>query len=1076
MSTYHRLSPDAVSCRRKFNTDFQYQLNNTHRERSTARIRRQASKVNPALQNYFKKREKTAGELLVEKFFIKDKEESASNGDSKTLQDSSTKLLSRRPQDILQRQATRRIMKKRLSADIQMSPRLRKHEMTIAKVQAKLLDNLVAEEQTKINSENKNTILKSKNIIKVPCQETAVSKNESNGNLTTVRNDILLNKSIECKEVVNKVLLPLKEISGELINTDKYNSQSIFSDSFSDSNVELGYDSRLSAKNIYLKLKNNEQVLDDLDEKQNLTDNLSNKPNLIPETSVIQLPSFIDQEKNTDIDKTFQSTNDVARFKAVETKDIIESNIEVRSRRGPNDQQCHQVECDAPLEKSIHMKSTVREENLILHIVTENPSNDLGDHSLRLTFNRHKKTAEKNFNEICEFPKKDTDSVSSSITKNELTNNKFPIPAENSSNDSGEIIKITNTVNKNNDTYQRDSTIDNISVSLIHPESKKQFSFSSEVTSTNVNRSENWQKEIKIANFCRSKIIHDTESDEIDRYKNFSDQASTLLIDSNTMNTYLNDTDVDLHDINSCSENNKAQHTIKRFDRNSASFIPIEYKLTANLNKLKESRTNLSRTLIFSKEKKLESQSFSSTTVQSLAGNNGIEPFIDDATLETRNTLEKKKSFENSQEQLVECRENRSSKSTLSNFTSTILDPSVQNESRENQLINLNKFIIESESESTENLDTFFIRNGEVPKKKNSCKLKIMESDVFNVSDEESRFNTRKIEENKKGIEFCEYELRKTLTLNQETQFDLSKTNKKPTEDLKLNNSTTDKKKTTQVGSYKSSDYSKFEEDRINKLSHIDSGLKKTSFLSEDNFFSSNDIIDDSKKLDLRSSKTSGPRLPTSKFSHNTFKDLNFSKVKSSSNNRNKSNDYSNVEISSKRDNFSSNNQLEEQIKNSDSIENMSNKSVKQLISQQKHVILRKKQKEKINFISSDTMDKRNLTNHPIITPAKVLTRNRPLDLMKMFYTTPASLLTATPRDLSKVKRVKVKRKKHVTRISHASHTSTESDRSTHHTEGAESILNNTAMEDKRNNTKVLSVASNDSGFDGSPILSSTFI
>ncbi|XP_057318046.1 probable serine/threonine-protein kinase DDB_G0278845 isoform X2 [Microplitis mediator] len=1077
VSTYHRLSPDAVSCRRKFNTNFQYQCNNIYRERSTTRIRFQTSKVNPALQNYFEKREKTAGELLMEKFFIKDKQQLASNSNSKTLRDSSNKLFSRRPQDTIQRQATRRIMKKSISADIKMSPRLRKHEMTIAKVQAKLLDNLVAEEQAKINSENKHTILKSKNIIKVLCEEAAVSKTKSNGNLTTVKNDILLNESTECKEVVNEVPLPLKEISGVPINTNKYNSQSVVFDPFLDSNVELEDYSRLSSTNIYFKLKNNEQVLNNLDEKQYINDNLRNNPNLIPETSVIELQSRIDQEKNTDIDKTFQSTTDVARYKAVETKDIIESNIEVRSRRGSNDQQWYQVECDAPLEKSIHIKSTVREENLIRHSVVDNTSNDFGDHNLRLTFNRHKKTARKNFNEVCEFPSKETNPVSSIITKDELTDNKVLTLAENSSNDSGKTIKITNTVNKDDDTCQRDSTIDNISVSLIRPESKKQSSFSSEITSTNINRGQNWQKKIKITNFRRSKIIHnDTESDEISRSQNISEQSNTSLIDSNAINTDLNDTNIDLHDIHSYLEGNNAQHTIERLDRNSASFIPIEHKLTANLNKSKESLINFSRTSILSKEKKLESQYFISTTVQSLAGNNEIEPLIVNTTLETQNTLEKRKSFKNSQEPLVGCHKNCSSKSTLSNSTGTKLKPSVQNESIENQLINLNKFIIESKSELTENLDSFFIRNGEVSKKKNSCELKIMESDVYNASDVALRFDIR-IDENEKENEFCEYELRKTLTLNQETQFDLPKTNKKNTEELKLNNSKTEQEKSTRAGSYKSSDYSKFEEDRINELSHIDSGLEKLSFLSEDNFIPSNDITDESKKLDLIPSKTSVQLLPTCKYSHDTFKDsnhdLNFLQVKTTTNDdRNKSNDYSNFEISSRTNNFSSNNQIDEQIKNPTTIENMSNTSVKQLISKKEHVMLRKKQKEKINLISSDIMDKPNLTNNPTIIPAKVLTKNRPLDLMKMFYTTPASLLTATPRDLSKVKRVRIKRKKHVTRMSHLSHTSTESDRSTHHTEGAKSILNNTAIEDERNNTKALSATSNDSRFDGSPILS----
>jgi hypothetical protein len=94
----------------------------------------------------------------------------------------------------------------------------------------------------------------------------------------------------------------------------------------------------------------------------------------------------------------------------------------------------------------------------------------------------------------------------------------------------------------------------------------------------------------------------------------------------------------------------------------------------------------------------------------------------------------------------------------------------------------------------------------------------------------------------------------------------------------------------------------------------------------------------------------------------------------------------------------------------------------------------------------------------------------RPTDLKKLFYTTPAILLTATPRDLRKVRRAKAKKKNPTTRTLSLSSDSTGSTRSTATTSTEDSSNCDEDIERRR----LASTRSNDSGFDGSPRLSST--
>lgn len=100
--------------------------------------------------------------------------------------------------------------------------------------------------------------------------------------------------------------------------------------------------------------------------------------------------------------------------------------------------------------------------------------------------------------------------------------------------------------------------------------------------------------------------------------------------------------------------------------------------------------------------------------------------------------------------------------------------------------------------------------------------------------------------------------------------------------------------------------------------------------------------------------------------------------------------------------------------------------------------------------------------------------KQRPMDLIRMFYTTPGPLLTATPRDLSKVKRGGRRKKQRNLSATSSASDSTESTRSTQSTSTEETSSTNTEGGDESKDDKRLtSTRSNDSGFDGSPRLTS---
>lgn len=145
--------------------------NRLRRDRPTIKIRSQALKDNPALRQHNERHEKSVGELLMEKFFIKDKKRNGGDDGQQSrlyhqvnLDDDSRDTCSRdkcNESNVLQKGITRRFTRRRSSADLQLDPEQLQREATYAQVQAKVLDSLVAEEQAQFENEvRRGTLIK----------------------------------------------------------------------------------------------------------------------------------------------------------------------------------------------------------------------------------------------------------------------------------------------------------------------------------------------------------------------------------------------------------------------------------------------------------------------------------------------------------------------------------------------------------------------------------------------------------------------------------------------------------------------------------------------------------------------------------------------------------------------------------------------------------------------------------------------------------------------------------------------------------------------------------------------------
>ncbi|KOX78985.1 Putative protein kinase C delta type like protein [Melipona quadrifasciata] len=146
-----------VSTPRILTQDSGHQKGRLRRDRPTIKIRSQALKDNPALRQHNERHERSVGELLVEKFLIKDKKLDETEKRLQLLRQINVNTSEEQDNDKDLQQAkskiTRRFTRRRSSADIQLDPEQIEREVTYAQVQAKVLDTLVAEEQAEIENE-----------------------------------------------------------------------------------------------------------------------------------------------------------------------------------------------------------------------------------------------------------------------------------------------------------------------------------------------------------------------------------------------------------------------------------------------------------------------------------------------------------------------------------------------------------------------------------------------------------------------------------------------------------------------------------------------------------------------------------------------------------------------------------------------------------------------------------------------------------------------------------------------------------------------------------------------------------
>ncbi|XP_046743585.1 probable serine/threonine-protein kinase ndrC isoform X2 [Diprion similis] len=147
--------------------------NRVRRDRPTVRIRSQALKDNPALRELNEKHEKTVGELLVEKFLIRDKSETEPIKIIKAYHQPS---LERTVNEAVQKKVTRRLTRRRSSLEIPTDSEIIAREVIIAQAQAVALDTLVEQEQAQIKVDaRKGRLVKrsmSRDSISVPVQNS----------------------------------------------------------------------------------------------------------------------------------------------------------------------------------------------------------------------------------------------------------------------------------------------------------------------------------------------------------------------------------------------------------------------------------------------------------------------------------------------------------------------------------------------------------------------------------------------------------------------------------------------------------------------------------------------------------------------------------------------------------------------------------------------------------------------------------------------------------------------------------------------------------------------------------------
>lgn len=966
-----------MSGRHKVNSYSQYQANHIRRDHSAIQLQCHSLKTNAALQSYFEKHKKSAGELLMEKFSIKDKHQVLSKRMPHT---SKTQLFSRGLRDTIQRRMTRKLMKKRLSSDIQLSSDIPKHESAISQVQAQLLDNLVAEEQAKIDKEN-TSLSRAKNTL----EENSLTSSEFN----QVDNKHFFSSEVDAN---------LFEDKNHSNNNKKTVTNSILEMKIEKNLENLKNDSKFSPLHILVQSKSNHQT----DESSN--DHLHNSSYLLIEkkstskTQLHELQTTYTQQQNTTNIETLQLKNNVCCSEDMDTcsKDIIERNIEVKSGRGSNNQQGIQAQYDPPFEKLIQAQPKNRPEESRSLTVSKNLQNHVEDCSRQLEVDKCQKSAYK----ICKFPLQDINQINSDEIKRISTNSPFLLQPRTSNikdNDDSEVIVPVN--KNNNNHHQPNSIVDGMLVS-----SKKKMN---------------------------------AEQNEISKLRKISDYGNILEKES-TFEENKDDSRKDL--------NNHTQHSIKKLQCNTSITLTNSEQVT-NVLALEKSALNRLEKSDHVEKNPSRLKNFNSFSGRSTVVDSENELSKCDIVSVTGKLISHDKSSKTLRENCFG-NENRyplsSSEIQAAPKKSELL---VDDKKFKSISSSSNDVEIKDEKVCSENSDEHF--NSLI--KRNIMITPTSESGATDINydfDVKLEVGCVDVDENNEKNKLSDFQIEKMMKKNKTFLIERD-VEEKPTKNLKMKRSNTRKiKKSTSVRRNQKSLTKnvidkKFDEVTVSPLEI----LEESQFLPQ---FVNKKIETANYGLNTQISSKQENNNKTS-FKDNTLL-IQFRDKKGNFNNSNDEIvEYSDIAIDKNSKNFSNSNQTAEQNKTSRSQKKSTPKPSKENTLIQKN-------------ITADKLKEKNL----------LVSKNRPLDLIKMFYITPASLLTATPRDLSTVRRAKVKKKKHVGCSSSTDHNSTESDGSTQSIAEIEHERRDSLISNGRPNEKTSSERSNDSSFDGSPTLPST--
>ncbi|XP_044578531.1 putative leucine-rich repeat-containing protein DDB_G0290503 [Cotesia glomerata] len=974
-SLYHHLSPGIMSGRHKVNSYSQYQANHVRRDHFAIHLQCQSLKTNAALQNYFEKHEKSAGELLMEKFSIKDKHQVSSKIISHT---SKSKLLPRGLRDTIQRRMTRKLMKKRLSSDIQLSY-IPKHESAISQVQAQLLDNLVAEEQAKINEEN---------------TSLSIAKNTLEENLLT---------SSEFNQVDDKHSFSL-EIDDKLFKDNNFNNNnkktvtnSILETKIEKNLEDLKNNSRFPPLCILVQSRNNQHTDELSNDHSRNSSYLQIKENLISKTQLHELQSTYTQQQNTINIETVQLKSNVCCSEDIDTcsKDIIERNIEVKSGRGSNNQQGIQAQYDPPFEKFIQAQPKNRQEDSRSLIVSKNLQNLVEDYSGQLEIDKCQKTA----NKICKFPLQDINQMNLDEIKRISTNSQFLLqPRTSNIKDYGDSEVIVTVIKNNNNNQQPNSIVDSMSVSSIEKMNAEQNEISN--------------------------------SRRISDYHNILEKESTV--------------DANIDDSNKDSKNNHTQHSIKELECHTSMTLTGSERITNVLALEKSSASNPFEKSIHLKKNSLILENSNSFSGQSSAVVSENQSSKCDTVSATGNLISNDKLSKTSREN---CFENENL------YTSSSLEIQASQKKSE-LLVDNKKFKSISSSSNIEKIEDKKVCSENSDEHLNSLiKRNVMltptsksgETDINDDFDAKLKVDSIDVDENKKKNELSDFQIEEIMEKNKTLLIERD-VEEKPTKNLKIMRSTTKKiKKSTSVKRDQESlaenvTDKKLDEVTVSSLAILEESPLLSQFVNEEIETANYDLNTPISNNQESNDKTS--------YKDNTFL-IEFIEIQGSLNNSNNEIvEYFDIAIDKNSKNFSNSHQTAEQNKTPRSQKKSTHKPSKQNELIQKNIV-------------ADKLKEKNVS----------IPKNRPLDLIKMFYITPASLLTATPRDLSTVRRAKIKKKKHVGCSSSTNHNCTESDESIQSIAEMKQKRRDSSISNERPNEKTSFERSNYSSLDGSPTL-----